>query len=199
MTPSFDPLLAFAEWWGRQPFVIPPSPHDGVTFLKDFTGITLFRQAPYQVQHWICRPGAEVPDHSHPTVDSVVIYVSGDILFRKNGAPSITQEGLNVGADGMTNAHGMIERVRPTDTHGATIGPNGGSFITIQHWLNGVPSNTELDWKGKPLDEDHAVSLEMIQDAQTHDLKNAKKYCNVNERGENADLGVNILLGPQKV
>lgn len=158
MTP-FDPLIGFAEWWQKQPFNIPPSLHDGVTILRDFTGLVLYRGGPYQVQLWICKPNAVITEHGHPNIDTIAVYVSGQLHFTLNRDLKVPEQDVFADEQGMSSQIGATFRVKPTDTHGAKVGPLGGAFIVIQHWLDGKPRSTELNWKGEPLDEGHKRAL----------------------------------------
>jgi len=47
-------------------------------------------------------------------------------------------------------------RVKPGDWHGAIASKNGGAFISIQHWLNGVkPTHIGADWQGTTMGDKH--------------------------------------------
>ncbi len=139
-----DPLTEFARWWMQTKPIAPPP--DMYMQAGCSTGIVLYRQAPWQVQLFICNPNGEVVDHTHPCVDSYEVYIGGDIHFRHRGE-IVPSETLSI-------------RVLPTDSHGASIGPRGGSFLSIQEWKNGKePSSVHLDWDGEPLDPAHAKAL----------------------------------------
>ena len=155
-----DELMEFYRWYaGRFGFGIPASPFDAFSKVGRFTGLTLYRSKPFQVQLWLCEPNAEIYDHSHPHVDSLQIYVAGQVYLRLNGQPVLTPEILVPIANGIASHNGRWIRVRPTDTHGATIGPVGGAFMTFQHWVHGEPQSVENDWEGQPLDAEHAMRL----------------------------------------
>ena len=157
--PTFDPLEAFVHWYLRQPFALPPGVLAGVHHVSDFSGLTLYRDDQFQAQLWLCQPGSEIKDHCHPSIDTYQIYVSGQVYLRLNGKPVVKPEDIHEMADGRANKNGFAIRVRPTDYHGATIGPKGGAFLNLQRWLNGPPQSAELDWEGEPLDEAHAKLL----------------------------------------
>lgn len=150
----FDVLAGFAQWWLASRALNPP-PDGFLTRVGCNTGVVLYRQPPFQVQLFLNDPGGEIVDHIHPNVDSFEVYVTGDVFFRLNGKQLLTDE--------MCRQHhpvGQAIRILPTDWHGASIGANGGAFLSIQHWLNGVPpSSVELDWGGPVLDEGHARKL----------------------------------------
>lgn len=173
--PQFDTLDAFAAWYCKVMGPIPPSPFEAITRLEGFIGMTLYRHGQFQVQMWICDPYSEIPDHSHPDVDSLQVYVSGEVFLRFNGQPVITPDSLDyaaIGSETISPKNGFSLRVRPTDNHGATIGPRGGVFITFQEWLNGVePQSVEMNWKGPVLNESHRKKLEPAYDSLPDGLR----------------------------
>ncbi len=112
------------------------------------------------MQLFIVDPGGEVTDHVHPNVDSFEVYITGDVYFRLDGKELLTAEIIR-----QHHPVGQTIRVRPKDWHGATVGPRGGAFFSIQHWLNGVPpSSVDLDWGGPALDSGHAEKLRVVSD-----------------------------------
>lgn len=146
-----DRVEKFAAWWMKDRPLKPPA-DDVFVRVGTNTGTVLYRDGEFQVQLFICDPDSEVTEHGHPNVETIAVYVSGDLWFSKNGEQLL--------APGMIPPTGLSHRVRPTDTHGATIGPRGAVFITIQEWLNGeLPKSVHRDWAGAPLDEKHAAEL----------------------------------------
>lgn len=155
--PKFESSVAeFAHWYMTERGLGIPRclEGEGIRTVGGFTGITLFRQGKYQVQMWLCPPGSEIPDHSHPGVDIVQVYLSGQVFLRLNGKPIVTPE-----LCATERLNGKAIRVRDCDTHGATIGSQGGAFLTIEEWANGQPESVELAWEGEPLSDDHARIL----------------------------------------
>ncbi len=155
----FDTLASFAQWWLAARALSPPA--DGFfTRTGCGTALVLYRQPPFQVQLFIVDPGGEVTDHVHPNVDSFEVYITGDVYFRLDGKELLTAEIIR-----QHHPVGQTIRVRPKDWHGATVGPRGGAFFSIQHWLNGVPpSSVDLDWGGPALDSGHAEKLRVVSD-----------------------------------
>lgn len=142
---------------------IPLSVFGGVKFVGDFAQMVLDRRGPFQAQLCLCKPGAEIPDHAHPTVESITWYVTGQVFFR------LEHDGKMVGlwnpaditetADGLCSHNGKFIRVPAGVKHGATIGPVGGAFISFQHWLDGEPTSVDADWRGPALSKEHAKEL----------------------------------------
>lgn len=143
----------FAAWWLKTRPMNPPA--DGVYMrVGANTGTILYRDGEFQVQMFICDPDSDITDHTHPNVDSVQVYVSGDMYFRRNGEQLITPEQAPLVPSGFSH------RVPPGEIHGAKIGPRGGVFITIQEWLNGeTPRSVHLDWSGRALSQEHAAEI----------------------------------------
>lgn len=151
-----DELTMFADWWLQNRPLRPPI--DFYSRVGGNTGTVVFRHQQLQVQLFLNDPNSEIVDHTHPNVDSFEVYIAGDVYFRHNGNALLTPE--IIAAMTPERLLGTKLRILPNDVHGATVGPSGGSFISIQHWLNGVlPSSVHLDWDGPPLDAGHQAAL----------------------------------------
>ncbi len=149
-------LAAFARWFLAQPLSALRPPVDAtftvVTTGGRVEGMLLYRDAPYQVELFNApRGGGHFPPHRHPNVDSIEYLLSGQIGFHVAGRAAPVEDVFAVAADGAAKLCGTIVRIRPSDWHGADVGPAGGVFLSIQRWLNGVPpSSVVLDWEGPP-------------------------------------------------
>ena len=132
---EFDALDHFFTWYVKNNPVKPPL---GEIINNDGKVIEtiLYRHGQFQVQMCIVEPHSELPDHIHPEVDSYELYISGDIIFRRNGEAWCPQ---NPGNDAL--------RILPTADHGGTFGDRGGVFLSIQYWQNGVkPDFISRNW-----------------------------------------------------
>ena len=149
--PQFDPLLAFAYWFIQQPISFIRPPILGVYDFGDITSLVLYRQGQFQVELFIVRPNHKgFPDHTHPNVDAMEAALSGKIFFTRDGVRLTDDTSVNIPApDGASQLCGNLVRVREGQIHGASVGPEGASFLSIQHWLNGVrPTSVGPDWEG---------------------------------------------------
>jgi len=117
-------LEEFVEYWLREKPFTPIV--DGVNHVDILSGTTLYRNYPFQVELFITKPNIVIPPHIHPNVDSFEVWVSGDIDFMRKG------KWYN-----HPHANPKI-RVLHNNLHGAKSGPRGGSFLSIQKWLDGV-------------------------------------------------------------
>jgi quercetin dioxygenase-like cupin family protein len=138
---------------------IPISVFAGVSFVGDFAQLVLHRQGQFQTQLCLCKPDAEIPEHSHPNVESVLIYVTGEIDL-KIGGQKVYEPGsiheTESGGCSQNRHHGYIAAGQP---HSAKIGPAGGAFITCQRWIQGEPQTVEMDWQGPALSTEHAEAI----------------------------------------
>lgn len=123
---QFDVLQNFLQWWMNNKVQNPPS-GELIRYDTRLTEVLKYRQGPFQVQECITAPNTEVPDHIHPDVDSYEVYMGGDITFRVDGVHyEAPYESVGVGH----------VRVLPNSFHGASVGPRGGLFLSVQHWIN---------------------------------------------------------------
>lgn len=133
--------------------------------VEDVTALLLYRQPPYQVQLFIVPPGYVIPEHTHPNVDSMEVYVGGDIRFSHGGKFVIQEEAFReAGPYGTWTKRGMRIRVKPNDLHGGLFGPHGGVFLSSQLWLNGVtPHCVSADYTGVVMGPHH---LSVVKDGE---------------------------------
>ena len=142
------PLVRFTRAVLMMPFGLLQIPFDSAIHSYGcINGVVLHRRGDFQAELFVVTPDTELPPHGHPDIDSIEVYVSGDIEFILEGR-AITNPEKKMGRS-------MI-RVLPGQEHGARIGPAGGCFISVQRWLNGIePSSVGLNWSGEPHAESH--------------------------------------------
>jgi hypothetical protein len=136
LTEKFDDLTAFASWWLGSRSLRPPP--DAITVYGNMTGVCLFRDGCYQVQMFTAQPDSEAPSHIHPNVDSYELLLSGDLDFVINGVVYSHRD---------AGENRTPVRIFPSYWHEGTTGPLGGSFLSIQKWLNDTPPTcVGRDW-----------------------------------------------------
>jgi hypothetical protein len=120
-------------------------------------GLTLYRDARFQVQLWALPPGAVVTEHRHPDIDTWLVRVAGKIKLRRNGAWRPLED--------IERAEWMGQRtwkmrIAPGDWHEVSIGESGGAFLAISERIDGKPpTSVHLTWEGPALDEAHQDAL----------------------------------------
>lgn len=148
----------FTEWFLSSMPPIWAIPHgESVWKIEDVTSVLLYRKAPFQVQMFIVPPKYTIPEHTHPNVDSIEVYLGGEIRFSHGGKYVLTEEQASGHwPDGTALKRGVRIRVRPYDLHGGTFGEHGGVFLSAQEWLNGVaPHCVAADYTGTVMGPDH--------------------------------------------
>ena len=152
-----DELTQFMHWW-RNTREININPYeDRVIHAGDTAGVALYREGEYQVELFIVQPNSIIIPHIHPNVDSYEDYIAGDIDFVLEGK--------------MYNYLTVNEplRVHPNSWHGGMFGNRGGTFISIQRWLNGVsPKFVGDDWVAKDDTASYNESTEKLKERIRH-------------------------------
>ena len=147
MNAQTDVLEEFLHWWLQNRVICPPL-DSSLTHIKDTYGVVLYRQGPFQVELFNVKPNSEIVPHLHPNVDSFEVFLTGDIHFMCNGEWSYEQK---LGES--------ITRVKPDSWHGGLFGERGGCFLSVQHWLNGVPPTfVGNDWVDEDKRDSYAKS-----------------------------------------
>jgi uncharacterized RmlC-like cupin family protein len=127
-------------WMENKPLKSPQD--DGVTFVENIHGVILYRDYPFQVELFTMEPNTLVEPHKHPNVETVALYVSGDIDFQRKHKWYIHPFDMFKGRF----PYPAI-KIGPDVQHTARTGPKGGSFLTIQRWLNNTqPKFIGNDW-----------------------------------------------------
>lgn len=157
-TKSKDDLKEFKNWFLKNNTI--QVPYDNpLMFIDGIFGITLYKKKPYQVQLFICEPNTEITEHSHPNIDSYEMFLYG-MEFSHKGKIIIDKRMSMLRKKNIPRLANVTLRIKPNDIHGALSSNKGGSFISIQKWLNNInPSHVSKDWTGKPLGKKHKIQL----------------------------------------
>lgn len=158
-----DELERFCFSFLEKMTVLGAVPFDGaVSKIENVTGILLYRMGQFQVQMFAVPEGTIIPEHTHPNVDSIEVYMGGNIHFSHSGKYSYDADMLRASASplGLAKKRGNLIRVRPNDVHGGVFGKGGGVFLSVQHWLNGVkPHCVAADYDGITMGEHHLANV----------------------------------------
>jgi hypothetical protein len=154
-----DELQKFARDYMKEYGLLGAVPfHGAVDRVENVTSVLMYRKDQFQVQMFIVPEGTIIPEHVHPNVDSIEIYVGGN--YRLSHSGKFTNLESEVAEDGsplkMAKLRGYAIRVRPDHIHGGVFGKGGGVFLSIQQWLNGVkPHCVARDYSGMTMGPDH--------------------------------------------
>jgi hypothetical protein len=167
-----DELTEFMHWW-RNTREININPYeDRIVHAGDTAGVTLYRKGEYQVELFIVQPNSVILPHIHPNVDSYEDYIAGDIDFVLEGKLYNYMNGGNSELPSIDENYLSVNeplRVHPNSWHGGVFGKRGGTFISIQRWLNGVPPKfVGDDWVGKDDTASYNESTEKLKERIRH-------------------------------
>ena len=154
-----DELSDFLVWYlDTRPGLWIPEVRTPVHFVEKVVGITIYSRDQFQVQLFSCEPNGVIPKHKHPNVDSFEVALwgmelSADVCGKYRRILSIKQA---------PKRPYLTIRILPSCLHGAKAGPQGGCFLSVQHWLNGVkPSSVGNDWDGnETMGADHSKQVD---------------------------------------
>jgi cytoskeletal protein CcmA (bactofilin family) len=140
------PLVKFARQVLSTSMLQLKAPVEGaIHTYGSINGVVIHRDGNFQAELFVINGNIEIPSHGHPDIDSIELYVSGDV--------DLLVEGKSVMPEG--DKHGFMVRVFPNQEHSAHVGPDGGCFMSIQHWINGIPpSSVGLNWSGDPHEQE---------------------------------------------
>lgn len=153
-------LQEFFAWWVANAVAIMQAPIDGITYVGNGPALVVFREPPFQVQLFICLPLTDIPEHTHPNVESFEINVSGDVHFKVEGLdvfPARVMRDERYDGSGVSRTWGYATHVGAGVKHSASIGHRGGSFLSVQKWLQGAPTSVDNDWDGQAMTRTHAM------------------------------------------
>jgi hypothetical protein len=135
--------------------------------VENVTSVLIHRENQFQTQMFIVQPNTIIPEHTHPNVDSIEIYVGGEIQFSHKGKFVTEKKTCIKNKESSCNTaflRGQTIRVKPNDIHGGVIGKQGGVFYSVQHWLNDVkPHCVAADYIGKTMGSHH---LDQVKSGQ---------------------------------
>lgn len=178
-----DKLLDFYNWFFSNVSGIGAVPlFQSVHKVEDITSVIWYRDEEFQVQLFIVPGNVIIPEHTHPNVDSFEVYVGGQVRFSHKGKWLISEEDLKTPTNiGTSIRRGVSWRVKPEDIHGAMTGPEGGVFMSVQHWLNGVkPHCVAADYSGVVMG-DHHLSTVKFGDATKKESLTIKDAASLND------------------
>ena len=147
-----DELTSFLEWYLKTGFRALYVPYSNfIHFYEGIHGLTIYRDEPYQVQLFTVEPNTVIPIHTHPNVDSYEVSLSGmELILNDKVALPRWQANLPDPTNDLPLSRYGVVRVLPDYPHGGSAGKNGGTFMSVQRWLNGVkPTSVAHDWGGE--------------------------------------------------
>jgi len=155
----------FADWYEKNNFPIRP-PQDDPIYITDISySYVLYREGQYQVELYIIDSNSITPEHSHPGVESIIMFLAGECNTTINGnllydaSPYFNL----INNDGTSVMFKYRARLNPKDTHGLKVYDAGTAFLSIEKWPDEmVPSSVALHWEGETVGNTHNKILENL-------------------------------------
>jgi len=151
----------FMEWWVKEKIIRPPF-LDGIFFTDIAASIVLFRNGPFQVEMYISKPDTESPYHSHPGVDSLLMYLTGNLVFGKDNQQIDLSE-FQRPRDNEPDVHfllGKFDILEPNQLHNLKTMSEGGAFFSFEKWNDRIPNSVTVNWEGEPSGSLHKQVIE---------------------------------------
>lgn len=123
--------------------------------------LILYREQNFQVELYICKANTQSPMHTHPNVESITMYLAGDLAFAKDGNFVDLSQFQKAKENGAHMLLGKTAEVNDgTQAHALKIGSTGGAFLVFEHWKEGDPTSVTTHWEGELVGEMHAKTME---------------------------------------
>ena len=157
---KWDAVQQFKEWWLANGCPIKP-PFDKPIHATDIAyALCVYRSGRFQVELYIVKPNTETTKHSHPNIDSISMYLTGNMTFAKENEEYIDLSKLQKeGANGTHVLLGSIAETNNGKVHSLKVGPEGGAFLIFEFWKDRDPVSVTVHWEGDLVGEQHAQTI----------------------------------------
>lgn len=151
----------FAKWYEDSGYPIRPPQTNAIFRTNNASALVLYREGQFQVELYIGDANSTTPEHSHPGVDSILVYLSGEGNTTINSEVPTHLVNLSsyfdqTNPDGTSVLFKQSVRVDPKDTHGLTTYSKGFAFYSIEKWQDGIePTSVTVCWHGETTGEIH--------------------------------------------
>lgn len=159
----WETVEEFAEWYKENGFPFLPPQDNAIFRTNNASAVVLYRKGQFQAELYIGDPSCTTPEHSHPGVESIIMYISGDGETTINSKAIIDPKPYwdMKNLDGSSVLFKQSLRLNPEDTHGLTTGPRGFAFFSIEKWPDGIdPSSVAAHWEGETTGDIHDAAIE---------------------------------------
>jgi len=146
----------FTDWWLQHKVIRPPF-LESIFYTDIAASVILFREGPFQVELYISKPDSIAPYHSHTEVDSVLMYLTGNMVFGKNNVEKDLSK-FQIANPAMPEVHclfGEQEILKSGELHNLTTKKEGGCFFSFEKWHDRKPNSVTVNWQGPKTGEIH--------------------------------------------
>jgi hypothetical protein len=138
--PNWETVEDFTDWYinSKMPFMIPWDA--SVLMTDDATALCLFKKPPYQVELYLIHPKKVVPEHCHPGLEVITMFLDGGKLTKSDKFNMGQNWGL------------LSKKITNDEPHGGTTSTqfsNGYCLLAFQKWPNDTEiTSASIHWKG---------------------------------------------------
>jgi len=153
-------LQKFMEsWYAKGSPIRPPFEH-AVHCTDMAYALTIYREGQYQIELYTCLPNTETKVHSHPGIESIAVYLAGNLSFaRMGGQFRDLSQYQKAAPDGTHMLLGkFVDSVDGTD-HSLRVHKEGGAFLLFQKWHDKTPTSVAIEYDGQTLGHIHDETI----------------------------------------
>jgi len=156
----FNTVEEFANWWLTHGCPLRPPFKNAIYFTEMTSSLCIFRHENYQIEMYIVNPDMDCPSHHHPGVDSLFMYLTGNLQFGKpDGTFTDTTEHQQEGAHGMHMLFGRMVTALNAENHSVKTGTEGGAYLSFEKWNDGIPDSVAVNWVGDTVGDQHTTII----------------------------------------
>jgi len=142
-------IQEFTKWWLHNRFIRPPF-NDCMFTTELAQSLTLFREGNFQVELYMLKPNSTSPWHKHEGVDSIFVYLGGNLEFgNEDKTFNNTQNDQVEGQFGAHMLFGRMAQALDGGLHAVRTYDQGGAFLSFEHWKVGKPDSVVINWQGE--------------------------------------------------
>jgi hypothetical protein len=148
----------FAKWYEENNFPIRPPQDNAIFRTNNASAVVLYREGQFQAELYIVDPDSVTPEHSHPGVESIIMFLTGEGNTTVNGKEVADPRPYfnKINKDGTGILFKQTVRLNPADSHGLTTYNKGFAFFSIEKWPDNVqPTSVAAHWHGDTTGDIH--------------------------------------------
>jgi hypothetical protein len=157
-------LEEFAAWYKANEYPVRP-PFEDCVYVTDISySYVLFRQGQFQAEIYLVKPNSGSPEHSHPRVENIILFLGGDATPSHNGVDANIGAFLHAAPNGTSPIFGaMGPKITDACTHALRTGAKGAAFLSLEKWPEDVkPTSVVVNWKGLPVGDTHTPHIQSL-------------------------------------
>jgi hypothetical protein len=154
---KWNALQEFKDWWMKNGCPIIP-PFENPIHCTDIAyALCIYRSGRFQVELYVVKPNTETTRHSHPNIESISMYLTGNMSFAKENGEYIDLSALQKETENGTHVlFGSVAESNDGQVHSLKVGPEGGAFLIFEFWKDRDPVSVTVHWEGDLVGDQHA-------------------------------------------